>query len=217
MLFICLCSGLVALLLGEPSGDRHVTQDFFPLKPGAVAHYHASSIPLAGRGDFDSTWTFEGDKNDGKITKSAQAGDGRQVDTTVYRHRFRRGLLNRGVVEVGIEGPTVEWKPVLKIGAKEGDSWVFKHSNGGTSKFTVKAFETCKLPVDDTERVCVVIQEEYSNGGVERYTEVTYARGVGVILDVDFSVKGGKRQRNNEVKLVCDKGDLTPAERAFFK
>jgi hypothetical protein len=208
LLLLCVCSGLATLLLSKSRGPQ-ITEDYFPHKPGTVALYHGSSVPLGGLGDYTSTWEFEGE---GRITKTARSADGRLLDTTAYVRRVKNGF-----VQTGVAGSEV-WKPVLKVGAQAGDGWEFKHRNGGVSRFTVKAFDTFTPPADGVSRPCVVVQQDYNNGGVKSYSEVTYAKGIGVVLDVYFSVKDGKRTRNLESKLECGGGgDLSAAERAFFK
>ena len=84
-------------------------------------------------------------------------------------------MIEVGVIDLRRKEPLL-WEPVLKLGAKEGDTWEWKHPTSGDKK----SFTLVKLG-KDKDREIAIIREVFPVKGGEGAITHTYAKGIGEI------------------------------------
>jgi hypothetical protein len=92
-----------------------------------------------------------------------------------YPHHYRQ---REGYIEIGSHlsgNATVYWEPVIKIGAKPGDSWTWTPIQGTTKEYTFLKFGTHK------GRPSATISSLTPSGSSKMIVSATYVKGIGEV------------------------------------
>ncbi len=196
-----------------------ITADFSPHKPGTVQHYDAQMTLPDGKaavirrrvtqkddGVIDSTTVRIGSLNAGesilKGDKVTWLKDLNQPSPSPTFHRNKGDFIENGSSIEGMDG--VQWEPILKIGAKDGDIWKWDTkmgtveyratlglSHAGIPEVVIHTSRTKPLPMTQTLRYVKGI------GEVERVSIITFKdnnKQTGIIKLVE---EDGKQQQGN--------------------
>jgi hypothetical protein len=197
-----------------PRDARRVTADYLPHRPGQQLTYDLAEFPVPGKKDgpvkravllqqdggkteavITHTGTLAGkdlfDANDSGKWVNQKKTTAARLPGPVYLRRTSGGFIEVGVVPARKDATQdVVWQPVLKLGARAGDSW--KWSQGQLAhEYTVERFE------DRDGRPGVVIKETVTSVAdpghpVER--RHVYVRGVGEVEQRDWLLVTSKER-----------------------
>jgi hypothetical protein len=202
--------GLLWLLLWPPKDE--LAADFLPHKCLTTSQYYTETMRSDTEGGVVlSTHEY---KDDGLVevktynygaTRNGVIERDQQVAMRPVSHSAYRRRINRGFVEVGSQptnGRAVQWEPVIKIGARKGDSWEDTSVPGLTKRYTVMGFAYYTIKVTGAVRRCVVIrQESVVDGKLTATSESTYVKGVGEQQRVSYEVSAGTPRLSRRVTL----------------
>jgi hypothetical protein len=111
-------------------------------------------------------------------------------------HRVKDGFVELGQhAKVDDE---VFWEPVLKIGAKAGDSWSWDLPGGGTKKYTLVRFDTHK------GRPAVLVRAVLENAGSQMVVDHGLVKGVGEVERTTSIMQGMASAVVGQSRLVED-------------
>jgi hypothetical protein len=208
----------------EPAeGVREITADFLPHRPGTTRCWDSQlNLPNGTASVFRAVSIL---KEGGAIERSTslkvgglRAGQsilkGDNVEWLLEQPRpanqpdYQR--VNGRYVEMNkwFEGrKQVEWEPVLKIGAREGDTWKWNSYTGLRHEYTVKAFST-------HEGKAMVVVVATSGPVVKPMTQtVKYVRGVGKVESITF--QEGKQTAVGKLVEESDTQNEEPSDGTF--
>jgi hypothetical protein len=206
-----------------PRDAHRITADYLPHRPGQQLTYDLAEFPVPGKkdgpvkrvvllqqdgGKIEAVITHTGTLSGKTLFDSDDAGKWiNQKKTTaarlpgpVYMQRISGGFIEVGVVPTKKDAnQEVVWQPLLKLGARAGESW--KWSQGQlTHECTVEKFE------DAAGRPSVIIKEtvtSVADPGHPVEKRHVYVRGVGEVEQRDWLLVTSKeRVLVGEKKLV---------------
>ena len=193
-----------------------ITADFLPHTPGTTYYYDAQMISPDGKacvirrkvtqeadGIINSTMVRVGALGKGesivKGDKVTWLMDINVPSLSPVHHRIKGDYIEIGNTTEGVAG--IQWEPVLKIGAKDGDTWKCENADR-TAQYKVEFGAT------HAGRPAVVIHITMTEPLTMTQTR-TYVKGIGQIEQISvWSVKNGKKE-TAIIKLVEEaKADL---------
>lgn len=197
-----------------------VSADFFPYKPGTTLNYvqvnyvnDGMGVALAQRYEFKDNGVIDMTSTRAGIVQGNKYLAGGNVDW-----KMSMGLQKKLGVRLGkapqniyyrVEGPHGEigqqllntkdvfWDPVIKFGAKKGDTWEWKLPNGTTKKYTVERFEK-----KDGKDAVVIKAQMPVQQDTEMVTYFTFAKKVGEVERVSTLHQKDKTTTVMEMKLA---------------
>jgi hypothetical protein len=207
-----------------PRDHGRLTADYLPHRPGRQLTYDVAEYPVPGKkegpvkravflqqeggrieavithsGTLSGKGLFDGD-DAGKWIEQKKKTAAR-LPGPVYLQRISGGFVEVGqtTVKRGNQNQEIFWQPVLKLGARAGDSW--KWAQGAvTHELTVEKFE------ERGGRPCAVIKETVTNLADPSHPlekRHVYVRGVGELEQRDWLlVNSTERVIVGEKKLV---------------
>jgi hypothetical protein len=210
--FACLVVGVGLLwqLLGPPKDE--LTADFLPHKVPASADYYTESLTSDTEGKVAlstheykadgivevKTYTYGFTRN-GAIEKDPGTAM-RPLTHATFQRR-----ISGGFVEIGSQpahGGEIQWEPVLKLGAKKGESWEDTSPPGTTRRYTVLGFSDYTIKVTGAVRRSVVVRQEVLvDGKPTEAIESTYVQGVGEQQRVSYDLRNGTPKLRSRVTV----------------
>lgn len=189
-----------------------LTAEYLPFKQGARANYDL-------RLDQNTVFHFHWDFKPGNVIEITHrsASDGRGHHQFINRpsgtYKYRK---NRSFVELGDETEDVGfvWQPIVKIGAKLGDTWESEKQHDVVHRYVVEEFSETGLT--DPPRTSVEISDHMTiNGKLVLITQWYLAKGVGITAKL-VTVGVSHSVMELQGKGLGNKS-LIEAERKFFQ
>ena len=172
-----------------------ITADFFPHIPGTVYLYDTDYYPIKGLpaawkdkrvrtrctlkdgGVIEAVVFKEGTRTNGKVDWTKEVNR----KSTAFDALYRR---NAEYIETGIPWNDTKtqflWFPTIKIGAKEGESWQWRHPFlKETRKYVVTDFDTYKGR--PSVEIVVESTQQLGNIVINYVHRKTYAKGIGLV------------------------------------
>ena len=197
-----------------------ITADFFPYKPGLTLNYvevnyinEGLGVALHQKSEFKDGGLIETTSTKAGMVQGGKYLGGKPVEWNATPQFLKKFKIRLGKVpqvpHFRVEGPNAEigifssglgalvWEPVLKLGAKQGETWEHKLPNGTTKKYTLERFEK-----KDGKDAVVVKSQMTVQQDTELITYSTYARGIGEVERISNVQQKDKLQTVTELKLV---------------
>jgi hypothetical protein len=206
--------------------EEILTAEFYPFKEGTKRTF-VNQLEVRNEGKVVGSMTSELEHTyeSGNVIRirnvksySKAKGDPEYHDLPLKKTKTRQYRLKDGYVETGDEGVggTV-WSPVVKVGAKAGDTWDREVIPGATQKFRVTKFEMkeflVKGLVPGDKVFCAYVEithiaKNLSGQPVSELVEVVeLGRGVGPVSRHMYEVKNGRREEKWSEVLLHPSGN----------
>ena len=173
--------------------EDRLTTEYLPHKVGTVWTYDttATAGPDAGTVMRTKITHKEGGVLETTLLRTGKAGAGGMINWgkdqnkkgDLLRFRVRKEFLDLGPDAAGATDPS--WEPVLKVGAKPGDTWEWRPPDGG-----LKTYKLAKLEVIDG-RLSAVVETFLEKGKYNIAATSVYVRGVGEVERIAKLTQGG--------------------------
>jgi hypothetical protein len=209
--FVCLaiCAG-IGSLIDPQRKPEDLTVDFFPHKNGTVQR-RLTSLYISEGGEIESVkeYTHQIDRISVKwISQKAVSGK-MERSLPLPAAKIKHLRIQDGFIETGNENEITKkivWSPIIKIGAKAGDSWHREVVPGLTESYRVKEFrmfESTALGKIWSATVEMTSSAKVAAGPPNvLLIETDYGIGVGPILTKSWRFENEKKVLNwNEVLL----------------
>lgn len=203
-----------------PPAVPTASADYFPYKPGQTLNYvqvnyvnEGMGVAVHQKSEFKDNGVIETTTTKAGMVQGGKLLAGKPVAWNLSPPLMKKFNVRLGKVPQShfrIEGQNAEigqhllntkdifWEPILKLGAKQGDTWEWTMPNGTTKiKYTLEKFEK-----KDGKDAIVVKMQMPVQADTERVTYITFAKGVGEIERVSNLQQKDKSTTVMEMKLV---------------
>jgi len=197
---------------GSQIAANRLSAEYLPFKQGARANYDLRLNPTMM---FHFHWDFKPGSVIEITHRSVSDGNGRHqyLNKPSGSYKYR---ATRSVVELGDEtdGVGFVWQPLVKIGAKAGDSWESQRQHGVIHRYVLEEFGETQLTDPPLPSAC--ISDHMSLDGEDVLTTQWYlAKGVGIVQKE--VIVGATRSIMELQGRGLGSKSLTEAERKFFR